>query len=801
MSEIVTGIRLRGDASGLVSETQRARTAQEKFTNTTRQSGNQAQRTSAQVAGLSAAKGQLTANIRTMFSPVNLLTGGIAGLIAAMGIGDVIRFSDEMKRLDNQVRLITKSEKERVAVQKDLLQLSNRTFSDIAATTELFAKMTRATKDLNVSQNQLLAVTRAVNQSFVISGASTQEAEGSTRQLAQALASGAFRGDEFNSVAEQAPRLMEALSTQLGVTTGELREMAENGELTSQKLIAALINQSEAINTEFGKMAPTASQAMTVVSNNFKTLVSEVNKASNDFGGLTNTISGIGEALGSLTSIVASGEMVAYLSAYAGAWSGWADSVFDSIDLAIGAVNQFPLQVLAAKAITEETLGLLADAFKYFPQNIKGMVQILTVELANLERVAKTYAGLFRDTVLLELQRLIKKAGAYASELVDVLNPFDGDAFDLSGELSSIDGAYDKVTEKAKANANARIAASNQARDHVLQDIFAERDGAISAMNEQLAAAKSLAEFRLQRPAANDNSFSAPEPFVPEERTSTPEERASTPEERTSTPEEQNSEYERLRLKYATREEALRINAQNEMAIIAEAMEQKRITEQQGLDLIFAARKKHLSQVQALEAQKSNLILSSSAQIFDGLASLAGSFAGEQSKAYKVLFAISKGFAIAQGVMNLSTAISNAMALPFPANLPAMANAAATGASLIANIKGVTMQGQAHGGLDKNVREGTWWLRNDEMVLNPQQRRSFESMVASNDSRAPGGRSGGSRVFYITNNIDATNAVPGMEEKIRESVEMAQLQWQAQLREDFSNGGELSQSLSGTMAA
>ena len=787
MSEIVTGIRLRGDASGLVSETQRARTAQEKFTNTTRQSGNQAQRTSAQVAGLSAAKGQLTANIRTMFSPVNLLTGGIAGLIAAMGIGDVIRFSDEMKRLDNQVRLITKSEKERVAVQKELLQLSNRTFSDIAATTELFAKMTRATKDLNVSQNQLLAVTRAVNQSFVISGASTQEAEGSTRQLAQALASGAFRGDEFNSVAEQAPRLMEALSTQLGVTTGDLREMAANGELTSQKLIAALINQSDAINAEFGRMAPTASQAMTVVSNNFKTLVSEVNQASNDFGGLTNTISGIGEALGSLTSIVASGEMVAYLSAYAGAWSGWADSVFDSIDLAISAVNQFPLQVLAAKAITEETLGLLADAFKYFPQNIKGMVQVLTVELANLERIAKTYAGLFRDTVLLELQRLIKKAGAYASELVDVLNPFDGDAFDLSEELSSIDGAYDKVTEKAKANANARIAASNQARDHVLQDIFAERDGAISAMNEQLAAAKSLAEFRLQRPAANDNSFSASEPFVPEERTSTPE--------------EQNSEYEKLRLKFATREEALRINAQNEMAIIAAAMEQKKITEQQGLDLIFAARKKHLSQVQALEAQKSNLILGSSAQIFDGLASLAGSFAGEQSKAYKVLFAISKGFAIAQGVMNLSTAISNAMALPFPANLPAMASAAATGASLIANIKGVTLQGQAHGGLDKNVREGTWWLRNDEMVLNPQQRRSFESMVASNDSRASVGGSAASRIIHITNHIDATNAVPGMEEKIRESVEMAQLQWQAQLREDFSNGGELSQSLSGTMAA
>lgn len=786
MSEIVTGIRLKGDASGLVGETTRARRAQEQFTNSTRQSGAQAQRTSAQVSGLSAAKGQLTSNIRAMFSPVNILTGGIAGLIAAMGISDVIRFSDEMKRLDNQLKLVTNSEKERLAVQKELLLLSNRTYSDIAATTELFVKMTRATKDLGVSEEQLLAVTRAVNQSFVISGASTQEAEGSIRQLAQALASGAFRGDEFNSVAEQAPRLMEALSAQLGVTTGELREMAANGQLTSQTLIAALINQSEAINTEFGKMAPTASQAMTVVSNNFKTLIAEVNAASNDFGGVTNAILGIGSALSEVTARVASGEMTAYLTVFASAWTGWGNAVFDSVNIAMGAVNQFPLQVLAAKAITEETLGIFAQSFKYFPQNIKAMVQIITVELANLERIARTYTRLFRDSVLLELQRLVKRAGAYANELVDVLNPFDGDTFNLNGELSSINNLYDSATDKAKAAAASRISASNEARDQIIQDIFTERDSAIGAMNEQLAAARALAEFRLQRPAANDNSFSAPAPFVPEERASTPE--------------EQNSEYEKLRLKFATREEALRINAQNEMAIIAEAMEQKRITEQQGLDLIFAARRKHLTQIQALEVQKSNLILGSSAQIFDGLASLAGSFAGEQSKAYKVLFAISKGFAIAQGVMNLSTAISNAMALPFPANIPAMASAAATGASLIANIKGVTLQGQAHEGLDKNVREGTWWLRNDEMVLNPQQRRSFENMVAANDSQLAhaSGNTNGRQVNYSpTITIDARNAVPGMEQRIRTEVEAALREYDQELNEDFASNGPRSQRLRG----
>ena len=85
------------------------------------------------------------------------------------------------------------------------------------------------------------------------------------------------------------------------------------------------------------------------------------------------------------------------------------------------------------------------------------------------------------------------------------------------------------------------------------------------------------------------------------------------------------------------------------------------------------------------------------------------------------------------------------------------------------------------------------------MVLNPAQADNFGHMVDAARGMKQGSQ--GNTTFQATFNIDATNAVPGMEEKIRESVEMAQLQWQAQLREDFSNGGELSQSLSGTMAA
>lgn len=785
MTDIVTGIKLKGDASGLVGESKRARDELGRFGPAAKHAGDSAQRSSRRITAMSAASGQLTATMRSMLSPVNLLAGGIAGLIATMGIADVVRFSDEMKQLDNQLKLITKSEKDRLAIQTQLLKLSNLTYSDIGATTELYAKMTRATKELGVNEKQLLSVTRAINQSFVISGASAQEAEGATRQLAQALASGAFRGDEFNSVAEGAPRLMEALATELGKTTGELRDMAANGELTSAKLISALIKQSKAIDDEFGKMAPTASQAMTVVSNNFKTLVAEVNNASGDFGGLTELILGVGDAVGEVTKMVASGELVAYLSAYAGAWSGWSDSVFESIDIAASAVNQFPLQVLAAKAITEETLGFLGEAFRYFPQNVKAMVQALTVELANLATIRDAYISQYAKTLTAELFRLLKKARAYASEMLDVLNPFDGDTFNLDNELAQIDTYYDQLTAGYEGTADRKIEASKRARDAALLDIFDERDASIDSMNRQLAAAKALTQARLQKPA-NDSFYDEPEI----------EEKSSN----TAPTDEQNAYYEKLKLRYATQEEALRINAQNEMAIIANAMEQKKLTEQQGLDLIYAARQQHLSKIQALETQKANLILGSASQIFDGLAGLAGTFAGEQSKAYKVLFAISKGFAIAQGVMNLSTAISNAAALPWPANIPAMATAAATGASLVANIKGVTLQGQAHGGLDRNVREGTWWLRNDEMVLNPQQRRSFEGLVAANESGQLS-QERGRQINYNPNiTIDARNAVPGMELRIQAEVEAALRQYHAELESDFANGGPLSQRLNGLAA-
>jgi len=154
--------------------------------------------------------------------------------------------------------------------------------------------------------------------------------------------------------------------------------------------------------------------------------------------------------------------------------------------------------------------------------------------------------------------------------------------------------------------------------------------------------------------------------------------------------------------------------------------------------LIEAEQQRHTSEIEKINQSSSQaenarmqLMLYSGQQVFDGLSGITQSFGGEQSKAYKVLFAISKGFAVTQGVLNLSTAISNASALPWPTNIPAMASAISTGANLVANIKGVSLQGMAHDGIDSIPNEGTWLLDKGERVVDSRTNADLKNYLGN----------------------------------------------------------------------
>lgn len=232
------------------------RRARRDFDDTTRRITRSAQ-------GMERAVGQAFRNMAGAF--------GVA--ISAVGAAALARrfleITDEAKALDAQLRLATRTVGNFGAAQRDVRRIAAETRSEMGATGRLYSTFMRSANELGMTQQQAARATQTVAQAFIISGSTAVEAAQSTRQLVQAFQSGVLRGDEFRSVMESAPRLSQMLADSLGQPTGALIALAEQGELTSDKLVTAFTDRrfTAALDEEFRTMPVTFGQAMTQLSN------------------------------------------------------------------------------------------------------------------------------------------------------------------------------------------------------------------------------------------------------------------------------------------------------------------------------------------------------------------------------------------------------------------------------------------------------------------------------------------------------------------------------------------------------
>lgn len=122
-------------------------------------------------------------------------------------------------------------------------------------------------------------------------------------------------------------------------------------------------------------------------------------------------------------------------------------------------------------------------------------------------------------------------------------------------------------------------------------------------------------------------------------------------------------------------------------------LEAEEVTELERQDLLRRLKQQFDDEMQQAEMARNQAMLASGEQLFGGLAGLAKSYAGEQSSAYRALFAVSKAFSVAQAALSISTGLAKAQELGFPANLAEMARVAATGASILGQINGANFAG------------------------------------------------------------------------------------------------------------
>lgn len=227
--------------------------------------------------------GAVNAQMKRMAAEAQQTTRSFEGLARAMktglalgglGVGarELLQIADGYQNIQNRLRYLAGGDMAKVnSMFSELQGIASRTRADLSATAESFVSVSLATKQMGLSQSETLRFTESLNKAVALSGASGAAASAGMIQLSQGLASGALRGDEFNSVMEQIPVVADVIGAHLGKTRGELRAMSKDGKLTADVIVSAFKKAGDTLDKDFGNTVPTITQSLTQLKNELVT--------------------------------------------------------------------------------------------------------------------------------------------------------------------------------------------------------------------------------------------------------------------------------------------------------------------------------------------------------------------------------------------------------------------------------------------------------------------------------------------------------------------------------------------------
>ncbi len=194
-------------------------------------------------------------------------------------VQEIVQIADAWATMSAQLKLVTAGEREYTVAQKELFAITQRMGAPIQETATLYGKLQKAVRMLGGEQRDALTLTESISQALALSGTSADEAQSALAKLSQALASGGLRGKEFNAIVGASPRLAQALADGLNVPIGRLRVLAEQGRLTADEVVNALMSQKDKLASEYAQLPVMVSQAFTRLTNAFGQWVSRLDES------------------------------------------------------------------------------------------------------------------------------------------------------------------------------------------------------------------------------------------------------------------------------------------------------------------------------------------------------------------------------------------------------------------------------------------------------------------------------------------------------------------------------------------
>ncbi|EOC0480732.1 phage tail tape measure protein [Cronobacter sakazakii] len=232
-----------------------------------------------------------------------------AAASAAFATGKLVQIADEWTSVNARLKQASSTTDDFTSSQIQLMQISQRTGTAFSDNANLFSRAAASMREFGYDSSDILKITEAVSTGLKISGASAEESGSVITQFSQALAQGVLRGEEFNAVNESGDRVIRALAAGMGVARKDLKAMADQGQLTIDKVVPAMISQLDNLRGEFSSMPQTVSGSLQKVTNSFMAWVGGINQATGATSALSGGLDGVAGTLDSLTSSAVSGAL------------------------------------------------------------------------------------------------------------------------------------------------------------------------------------------------------------------------------------------------------------------------------------------------------------------------------------------------------------------------------------------------------------------------------------------------------------------------------------------------------------
>ena len=461
-------------------------------------------RASGQVDNFNNRQRQSEEGARKVASAWGLVKKAIGSALAAISVQKVIELADSMTSTRARLDIMNDGLQTTDELQSMIMKSANRSRAAYQTTADAVSKMGIMAKDAFSNNDELIKFTELINKQFTIAGTSAAGIDAAMLQLTQAMSSGVLRGEELNSVFEQAPTIIQTIADYLDVPIGKIRDMAADGQITSTIVKNAMLASADEINAKFEQMPMTFSQVWTIAKNAileaFTPVLTMIGQAAQwiydnwstiapIFWGLAAAVLGYAVALGIQTAAtwIATGAAQAFFTTLLTNPLFW---IALAIGVVVAAIYKWVQSVGGIKVAWLIACNAILTAWSwvkigfmtgvYWVMNLFNRLQLT---FATVSTNIQNFLGDMKAGVLMILQNMVNGAIDIINGFINALNKIPGVNIGLIDQVTF--GTTAQLENEAAKQARAADLAAYQ--DQINQQI-ADRDAALDSMKAQARA-------------------------------------------------------------------------------------------------------------------------------------------------------------------------------------------------------------------------------------------------------------------------------------------------------------------------